>query len=68
MTQGPGLQLGPAIKSPCVLICQLDLTSGLCAGCGRSKEEIRYWTRYTDAEREAIMEGLEARLDAAGLR
>ena len=61
------LQLGPEIESPCVLICQLDLQSGLCAGCGRSKEEIRYWTRYTDAEREAVMGELEARMEAAGL-
>ena len=55
------------IKSPCVLICQLDLKSGLCAGCGRNKEEIRYWVRYTDEERDAIMEGLPARVEKAGL-
>jgi len=61
------LQLGPEIKSPCVLICQLDLKSGLCAGCGRDKDEIRYWLRYTDAEREAVMEELPARMEAAGL-
>ena len=60
------LDLG-TIKSPCVLICQLDLKSGLCAGCGRNKEEIRYWMRYTDEEREAIMEGLPARMEAVGL-
>ena len=61
------LQLGPEIKSPCVLICQLDLQSGLCAGCGRSKEEIRHWLRYTDAERDAVMGKLAARMKAAGL-
>ena len=55
------------IKSPCVLICQLDLKSGLCAGCGRNKEEIRYWVRYSDEERDAIMEGLPARMEKAGL-
>ena len=59
--------LSEPIKSPCVLICQLDLKSGLCAGCGRNKEEIRYWVRYTDEEREAIMEGLPARMETAGL-
>ena len=59
--------LSDPIKSPCVLICQLDLKSGLCAGCGRNKEEIRYWVRYTDAEREAIMDGLAERMEAAGL-
>ena len=61
------LDLGPPIQTPCVLICQLDLESGLCAGCGRNKEEIRYWVRYTDEERAEIMEGLAARMEAAGL-
>ena len=59
--------LSEPIKSPCVLICQLDLKSGLCAGCGRNKEEIRYWVRYTDEERDAIMDGLAERMEAAGL-
>ena len=61
------LDLGPPIQTPCILICQLDLKSGLCAGCGRNKEEIRYWVRYTDEERAAIMEGLAARMKSAGL-
>ena len=51
------------IKSPCKLICQLDLTSGLCLGCGRSREEIATWTRYTDAQRDEIMEQLGARME-----
>ena len=61
------LNLGPEIKSPCVLICQLDLKTHLCAGCGRNREEIARWRRYTDEEREAIMEGLPARMEEAGL-
>ena len=51
-----------------MLICQLDLKTGLCAGCGRTREEIARWRGYSDAERAAIMDGLEARLEAAGLR
>jgi len=46
------------IKSPCILVCALDLTQGQCTGCGRSREQIALWTRYSDAEREAIMESL----------
>jgi len=53
----------PKIESPCKLICQLDLTSGLCLGCGRSREEITKWTRYTDAQRTEIMSELEARME-----
>jgi len=52
----------PAIESPCKLICELDLTTELCKGCGRSREEIARWTRYTGAQRREIMASLEGRL------
>lgn len=55
------------IKSPCNKVCQLDRASGWCLGCGRSGEEIQYWTTYTDAERDTIMAGLGDRLEAIGL-
>ena len=50
------------IKSPCKLICEIDLDSNLCLGCGRSREEIARWTQYTDAERAFIMTELAARI------
>ena len=53
----------PQIESPCKLICQLELTSGLCLGCGRSREEIARWTQYTDAQRTEIMRQLDARME-----
>lgn len=52
----------PKIESPCKLICQLDLISGLCLGCGRSREEIASWTRYTPSQRDVITGELEARM------
>ena len=61
------VNLGPEIKSPCQLICQMDLKSELCAGCGRTREEIAKWRRYSDAEREVIIAGLGKRLEEAGL-
>jgi predicted Fe-S protein YdhL (DUF1289 family) len=45
------------MKSPCVKICRLDARN-VCEGCGRSAREIRLWTSYTDAERDAIMKRL----------
>lgn len=50
------------IESPCKLICELDITNGHCKGCGRSREEIARWTRYTDAERRLIMDCLDVRM------
>lgn len=53
----------PQIQSPCKLICELDLEQGLCKGCGRYREEIAMWTRYSDAQRAFIMTELEGRLE-----
>ena len=50
--------------SPCVRRCTLDPESGLCVGCGRTLAEIGKWTRYTDDERQAIMNALPDRLAA----
>lgn len=58
------LRLTPQIQSPCKLICELDLEKGLCKGCGRSREEIAMWTRYSDVQRAFIMTELEGRLEA----
>lgn len=60
------LNVTPTIKSPCRLICEMDITHGLCKGCGRSRAEIARWTRFTDAERETIMNGLEDRMKKHG--
>lgn len=55
------------IATPCVKICAVDGRSGLCVGCGRTLREIGAWTRFSDAERAAIMAALPARRAAAGL-
>jgi predicted Fe-S protein YdhL (DUF1289 family) len=56
------LNIAPEIQSPCKLICELDLEKGLCKGCGRSREEIALWTRYSDVQRAFIMTELKGRL------
>jgi len=49
------------LETPCVNICLLDAAAGLCAGCGRTMEEIARWSALSDAERRAIMAALPAR-------
>lgn len=49
------------IKSPCVKVCFVDPACGVCVGCFRTMEELGRWTRYSDAEREAIMDALPGR-------
>ncbi|CDZ38591.1 DUF1289 domain-containing protein [Neorhizobium galegae] len=49
--------------SPCTLVCSIDLKTGYCFGCGRTRDEIAAWMDYTDIERRALMETLPARLE-----
>lgn len=51
------------MESPCILVCSIDMNTGYCFGCGRTRNEIGLWTSYSDAERRAIMEVLPARLE-----
>lgn len=57
----------PAIKSPCILVCQLEFETGYCLGCGRTGNEIASWLRYSPEERDAVMAALPARLTSIGM-
>jgi predicted Fe-S protein YdhL (DUF1289 family) len=49
------------LETPCVEICEIDRTTGLCRGCGRTIAEISSWVSLTSAERRRIMGELAAR-------
>jgi predicted Fe-S protein YdhL (DUF1289 family) len=53
------------IQSPCVKICVIDPSSGLCSGCGRTLDEIARWGSMGDSERADIMRALPERMRAA---
>ncbi|HEY8566417.1 MAG TPA: DUF1289 domain-containing protein [Beijerinckiaceae bacterium] len=55
------------ISTPCVRVCLLDPETGLCEGCGRTREEIERWVRFSEEERLTIMAGLEERMRRAFL-
>jgi uncharacterized protein len=57
----------PKPSSPCTKVCVLDARTGLCRGCGRTRDEIALWGSLSEAQRLAIMAGLEARLRDAYL-
>ena len=46
------------MKTPCKRICVL-VDNRLCEGCGRTWEELREWSFYSDKQREMIMERLK---------
>lgn len=54
-------------SSPCVRVCLLDPETGLCEGCGRTREEIGQWFRLSEEERLRIMAELPERMRRAFL-
>lgn len=51
------------MESPCILVCSIDMKTGYCFGCGRTRDEIAGWMTYSSQERREIMAGLPARLE-----
>lgn len=43
------------ITSPCINICQMDASSGLCQGCFRTLDEITAWSCIDDPARTRIL-------------
>ena len=62
MSEKPPLDELEPIDSPCQLVCSMDRESGHCFGCGRTSDEIAYWTLKTKAERDDILALLPARM------
>jgi predicted Fe-S protein YdhL (DUF1289 family) len=52
-------------SSPCIRVCILDPETGLCEGCGRTREEIGHWFRMSEEERLRIMAELPERMRQA---
>ena len=50
------------IQSPCILVCSIDMKTGFCFGCGRTRDEIAGWMGYSDKERSDINDNLAERL------
>jgi predicted Fe-S protein YdhL (DUF1289 family) len=50
------------IESPCILVCSIDLKTGYCYGCGRTRDEIAGWLAMSDERRREVMAELPARL------
>jgi predicted Fe-S protein YdhL (DUF1289 family) len=50
-----------SMETPCIGVCHIDLATGLCDGCRRSRHEIAMWARITPAERRKLMDELKAR-------
>lgn len=57
-----------AMESPCILVCSMDINTGYCFGCGRTRDEIAGWIDMTSEKRREIMAALPARLETVERR
>lgn len=60
--QPDGMRQMATTQSPCILVCSIDMKTGLCFGCARTRDEISGWMNYSDNERSLIMASLEERM------
>ena len=49
------------IKSPCINVCELDPSTGLCLGCKRTIDEISNWNFKDDKEKIFINKKIQNR-------
>ncbi|MEE4376959.1 MAG: DUF1289 domain-containing protein [Candidatus Competibacteraceae bacterium] len=49
--------------SPCINICKLNDSTGLCEGCFRTLDEIAAWSGYSTTEKQQVLAQLEQRCE-----
>ena len=50
--------------TPCIAICSTSQGDDLCKGCGRTFEEVQYWTEMQPAEKRAVWRRITLHGDA----
>lgn len=56
------IKAGGEIVSPCISVCQMNTSTGLCEGCFRTGEEIAAWGNSGDDAKLAIWARIEERM------
>ena len=56
------------IVSPCISICRMSDSSGLCEGCFRTRDEIASWGNAGDAAKRSIWNLIEHRMAAVQIQ
>ncbi len=55
----------PKLPSPCVSVCQMDPSDGVCLGCYRTRGEIASWRSMDEADQQKLLDILSERRAAA---
>ena len=53
------------VPSPCISVCRMDDSGGLCLGCFRTLDEIVQWGRASDADKRAVWQRITQRAGIA---
>ena len=56
------------VASPCISVCRMDASTGLCAGCLRTLDEIAVWGALDDDARRDVLQAIAARRAAGYAR
>lgn len=65
---GARARKGGDFPSPCISVCRMSPSSGLCEGCWRTLDEIRRWGGMSDEAKQACWTIIENRQLAAGIK
>jgi predicted Fe-S protein YdhL (DUF1289 family) len=49
------------LPSPCISVCRVAASSGLCEGCLRTLDEVAAWSRLDDEGKRAVWARIEQR-------
>lgn len=52
------------VPSPCVSVCRMNASSGLCEGCARTLDEIARWSTMAEDDRRAVWARIGQRAQA----
>lgn len=50
-----------AVSSPCINVCRIDESTGLCLGCFRTLHEIAGWSAQSDDAKLEVLARVEKR-------
>lgn len=50
-----------SVASPCISVCRMDASTGLCEGCLRTIDEIAAWSALDDDARHAVWDAIARR-------
>jgi uncharacterized protein len=52
----------PSVRTPCIGVCSTGIGDTVCRGCKRFSHEVIAWNSYTQDERRAVLQRIDALL------